>query len=152
MSHIRNGFISGAAWLGALTSLSSSLVVQLPRSPRAKEVSLGVQNITTPSLFTLDAVARLIGIASLLGTLTVLIYRLGVWRQEMEQTKHDVANEVKAHREESADNFDRVERRLEAIDHLLGAMPDRLARARRWQSRAERRLERLELAERAKTD
>lgn len=34
-----------------------------------------------------DDATRLIGVASVLGTLTVLIYRLGVWRQEMENTR-----------------------------------------------------------------
>jgi septal ring factor EnvC (AmiA/AmiB activator) len=83
-------------------------------------------------------------VASLLGTLTVLIYRLGVWRQEMENTRNNVAAEVKAHREESATNFDRIERRLEAIDHMVAAAAEDRARFERRQSRAERRLDRLE--------
>ena len=119
---MRNVLLSGIAWLGALQSLPSS----------------------NPPAFHLENAARLIGIASLLGTLTVLIYRLGVWRQEMEHTKDNVAAQVKAHREESTANFDRIERRLEAIDHLLAATTEQRARAARWQSRTERRLERLE--------
>ena len=67
---------------------------------------------------TLDSGTRVAGIAGVLGTLTVLVYRLGVWRSEMEHTKHDVAKEVKAHREESAANFERLSRRLDAMDHI----------------------------------
>lgn len=40
--------------------------------------------------------ASSIGVAGVLGTLTVLVYRLGVWRQEFENTKDRVAVEVKA--------------------------------------------------------
>lgn len=94
-----------------------------------------------------DDTARLVGIASVLGTLTVLIYRLGVWRQEMENTRNNVGAEVKAHREESTANFDRIERRLEAIDHMLAAASEQRAHAARWQTRTARRLERLERTE-----
>lgn len=97
---------------------------------------------------TLDSGARVAGIAGVLGTLTVLVYRLGVWRSEMEHTKHDVAEEVKAHREESAANFERLDQRLEAIDHLLSAAADYRQRTSRWQARTDRRLERLEDEER----
>ncbi|MEP6622749.1 MAG: hypothetical protein ABJE47_25735 [bacterium] len=62
---------------------------------------------------------RLAGLASLLGSLTVLIYRLGVWRNDMENTKNNLGAEVKAHREETAANFDRLERRLEGIERLM---------------------------------
>jgi len=78
----------------------------------------------------------------------VLIYRLGVWRQEMENTKHNVVREVKAHREQTAASFDRLERRLEALDHLLEASSDYRVRVSRWQVRTNRRLDRLEEPER----
>ena len=115
---MRHALLISAAWLGALQT-----VVGASR---------------------LEDAARLAGIASVLGTLTVLIYRLGVWRQEMEHTKHDVAAEMKAQRAESAESFRRLERRLEAIDHLMTAAAEQRVRATRWQSRTERRLERLE--------
>jgi hypothetical protein len=102
-----------------------------------------VQTLGAPAGVT-DSAARVIGIASVLGTLTVLVYRLGVWRQEMEQTKHDVGAELKSYREATAASFDRLERRLEAIDHLLAAFAEQRARATRWQSRTDRRLDRLE--------
>jgi hypothetical protein len=99
---------------------------------------------------TMEGTARLAGIAGVLGTLTVLIYRLGVWRQEMEYTKHTVGAEVRAHREESTANFERLERRLEAIDHLVTAANEYRLRTSRWQARTERRLERLERRERGR--
>ena len=105
-----------AAWLGALQALAT----------KATNV---------------DDTIRFIGLASVLGTLTVLVYRLGVWRQEMENTKHNIGAEVKAYREESTANFERLERRLEAI---VGLSADWRRRAARRQGRAERRLTRLE--------
>jgi hypothetical protein len=108
-----------AAWLSALQALSASAL-------------------------TLDGSARLAGVAGVLGTLTVLVYRLGVWRSAMEHTRDDVTEAVKAHREESAANFERLEQRLDAIDHMVSAAHDYRLRTSRWQARAERRLERLE--------
>ena len=93
---------------------------------------------------TLDGSARLAGIAGVLGTLTVLVYRLGVWRSAMEHTRDDVTEAVKAHREESAANFERLEQRLEAIDHVVSAAAVYRLSPSRWQARTDRRLERLE--------
>lgn len=81
-----------AAWLSALQALGNGVT-------------------------SLDSGTRIAGIAGVLGTLTVLVYRLGVWRAEMEHTKHDVAEELKAHRAESAESFARIERRLERLEH-----------------------------------
>ena len=99
-----------------------------------------------------DGTAHLVGVASVLGTLTVLVYRLGVWRQEMENTRNNVGAEVKAYRAESAVAFDRLERRLDAIDHLIATSSEQRARAARWQSRTERRLDQLEEAGAAEHD
>lgn len=89
-------------------------------------------------------VARLAGLASVLGTLTVLIYRLGVWRTEMENTKHNIGSEVKAYRLETSANFDRLERRLDAIEHVLSLSSDRLVRVARRQALADDQLHWLE--------
>lgn len=91
-----------------------------------------------------DETTRLVGVAGVLATLTVLVYRLGVWRQEMENTKNNVGAQVKAYREESSAYFDRLERRLEGIDHLIAASSEHRVQAVRWQSRVDRRLDRLE--------
>jgi beta-lactamase regulating signal transducer with metallopeptidase domain len=122
---IFNAILSAVAWAGALHAWQEPITT-----------SQGASGIT-----------QIIGVAGVLGTLTVLIYRLGVWRQEMENTKYNVGAEVRAHREESAANFRRIERRLDAIDHSLGQAAEQRARSAKWQSRTDRRLERLELSE-----
>ena len=105
---------------------------------------LGVLQAATARAGNSEDTLRLIGIASVLGTLTVLIYRLGVWRQDMENTKHNIGAEVKAYHLESTANFDRLERRLEAIDHMVGMSADFRHVANRRQVRTDRRLQRLE--------
>jgi hypothetical protein len=116
---MKSTLLSSIAWLGALQSWGAPM-------------------------WSVETAARWFAIAGVLGTLTVLIYRLGVWRQELEHTKDTVAAEVKAHREESIANFGRIERRFDAIDHLLAMASEQRARTSRWQARAERRLDRLE--------
>jgi hypothetical protein len=111
---VRSVLLPYIAWLGALKSLNF------------------------PSIGLADT-ARLFAIAGALASLSVLVYRLGVWRQEMENTKQNVAAEVKAHREEAAVHFDRMERRLEAIDHLIGVASEERMRVARWRARTERR-------------
>jgi hypothetical protein len=72
---------------------------------------------------------RLIGTVSVLGSVIVLVYRLGVWRQEMVNTKNNVGAEVKMYREQSAANFERIEKRLGILDRLARRI-DRLEQAR----------------------
>ena len=62
----------------------------------------------------------------------------------MENTKHNIGAEVKAYHDESTVNFDRLERRLEAIDHMVSMAADFRLVANRRQVRTDRRLERLE--------
>jgi hypothetical protein len=106
---------------------------------------LGVVQAAPASLAP-DGIATTVGVASVLGTLTVLVYRLGVWRQEMENTKHNIGAEVKQHGVESSANFGRLERRLEAIDRQIAHSTSQRVRAARWQARTERRLDQLEAA------
>jgi len=81
---MRHALLSIAAWAGVLQSIGTNFSV-------------------------VDSAARLIGIASVLGTFTVLVYRLGVWRQQMENSKDMVLLELRA-------GFERLERRL---DHTI---------------------------------
>jgi len=102
---------------------------------------LGVlQAFVAPSAagFGFETVARLVALASVLGSLTVMIYRLGVWRQEMENTKSNVNVGI-----------ERIERRLEAIDNTLTMVAEFRAVIDKWQTRTERRLHRLETEETA---
>src|SRR3954469_20916897 len=89
---------------------------------------------------------RLIGAAGVLGTLTVLVYRLGIWRQEMEHTKQNVVGEVKAYRDDTAAALERIEQHLTAFDHLFTEATDRSQRTERRQSRMEKRLDGIERA------
>jgi hypothetical protein len=81
---MRHALLSIAAWAGVLQSLNSGFSI-------------------------IDGAARLIGIASVLGTFTVLVYKLGVWRQQMENTKDTVIAELKS-------GFDRLERQLDRLE------------------------------------
>lgn len=105
---------------------------------------LGAIQVVRPAEAAVDVSGRTLAMASVLGTLTVLVYRLGVWRQEMENTRHNIGAEVKAHRDESSANFGRLDRRLDAIDHMVTLVSERGIRSARWQARTARRLERLE--------
>ena len=91
-----------------------------------------------------ESVMRLAELVGVLGTLTVLVYRLGVWRQEVENVANNVGAEMKAYHEASAANFDRLDRRLEAIDHMMTIAAEFRAVAHRRLAMIDRRLERLE--------
>lgn len=84
---MRHAILPFAGWLAALQSVA-------------------------PVNTTADTIARLIGIAGVLGTLTVLVYRLGVWRQEMENTKNNVGVHVNA-------CLARIEQRLERLEDTV---------------------------------
>ncbi|MDB4890475.1 MAG: hypothetical protein JWL61_2330 [Gemmatimonadetes bacterium] len=105
---------------------------------------LGVLQVVAARSANIEDTARFVGLASVLGTVTVLVYRLGIWRQEMENTKHNVGAEVKSHREESTANFERLERRLEAIDHMITIVSEQQTHTMRWRTRTDRRLNQLE--------
>jgi hypothetical protein len=88
---MRTFLLHAAAWASALQTVGSSPA-----------------NTSDP--------ARLIGVAGVLGSVTVFVYRLGVWRQDMENTRTNMGAELKAFREESAGNFARMERRLDRLE------------------------------------
>jgi hypothetical protein len=80
--------------------------------------ALGFMQLAGPPGASTD-LPRLIAAAGVLGSLTVLVYRLGVWRKEMEN-------------------------RLDAIDHLMTEAKELNQQALRRHHRTARRLERLE--------
>jgi hypothetical protein len=77
---------------------------------------------------TLAATATLLSAAAALAALSVGIYRLGVWRQEMSNTKDNVGAEIVRHREESAQQFGNIDRRLAAVELRLRQLARRRAR------------------------
>lgn len=72
-----------------------------------------LQTVGAPSGGAVD-VARILGIAGVLGSVTVFVYRLGAWRQDMENTRKNLGTQVNAFRDEMAHldrRLDRLERR-----------------------------------------
>lgn len=105
----------------------------------------GLIQLVTPSTSTLTGdLPRLLAAAGVLGSLTVLVYRLGVWRQEMESTKSNIEAEVRSHREESVSNFARVEQQLEALEHIVTDYMEFKRDTQRRHRHALRRLDKLE--------
>ena len=93
----------------------------------------------------------ILGTASALAGLTVLVYRLGVWRAEMQHTKHNVGAELVRFREESRADFARLEMRFTSIDHFIAQATEQRVASERWQARLDtgftsldRRLARVE--------
>ena len=113
--------VSFAAWLG---------ILQIP--------------MAVPSPLSVAGTVQLLGAAGAFASLTVMVYRLGVWRQEMYNTKHDVGAEVARYREESLKSFERLERRFTAFDQFVAHAIEQRVTSERWQTRVESRLERLE--------
>ena len=114
---MRGILISFIMWLG---------ILQVPIVPQSQP---------------LTSVSQLLGVAGALAGLTVMVYRLGVWRQEMYNTKHDIGAEVTRYREESNRNFERLERRLTVFDQFVAAANDWRLATERWQVRVDTRLE-----------
>jgi hypothetical protein len=109
---------SFAIWLGVL------------QIPVASQPPLSIANA-----------GQLLGVAGALASLTVMVYRLGVWRQEMYNTKHDVGAEVARYREETGRNFERLERRFTTFDQFIAAASEQRVVTERWQSRVDTKLE-----------
>jgi hypothetical protein len=74
-----------------------------------------LQSVGTPPGIAGDP-AHLIGAAGVLGSVTVFVYRLGVWRQDMENTRKNMGAELKLFRDEAAASFARMERRLDRLE------------------------------------
>ena len=102
---------------------------------------LGVLQIPAPPPVSLADVAELLGAAGTLAGLTVMVYRLGVWRQEMYNTKHDVGAEIARYREESSRDFARIAQRLDVFDQVVAAANEYRLDTERWQGRVDTRLE-----------
>jgi cytochrome oxidase assembly protein ShyY1 len=106
-----------AAWMGLLSLATSNVAGDLP---------------------------RVAAMASVLATLTVLIYRLGVWRQERENTKHNVSAEVRGFLDRSALNLDRIELQMVRLDRMIKDFMEFKRITEQCQEDVEERLQRLE--------
>src|SRR5258708_36558993 len=79
-----------------------------------------------------SAAGELVSTAAALACLTVAVYRLGVWRQEMHNTKHNVGAEMARYREESSQAFARIEQRLASIEQFVAAATEERVSSGRW--------------------
>jgi hypothetical protein len=90
------------------------------------------------------SLAAIVATASALAGLTVLVYRLGVWRAEMQHTKHNVGAELARFREESRADFARLESRLAVIERFIAQATEQRVATERWQALVEGRLASLD--------
>jgi len=88
-----------------------------------------------------DSVGGLVSVAAALTGLTVAVYRLGVWREQMNNTKSNVTAEITRHREESMQHFAAIERRLASIEQYISGGVEHRALLERWQGRVDTTLE-----------
>ena len=105
-----------------------------------------------------QSIASLLASAVALTVLTTAVYRLGIWRQEMENVKHNVAAELARHREESNRNFAKLRQQVITFSQLVHAARERGIAEARWKAhvyellvRVEKRVDRLEDLEDART-
>ena len=101
-----------AVWIGALQ-------VGLPNQSGAESLSAAVA----------------------LAGITVMVYRLGVWRQEMVNTKHNIAAEIAQYRRESAEQYRRLEQRFTAVEKFIEAATQQRIGIERWQGRVDTTLD-----------
>jgi hypothetical protein len=84
---------------------------------------------------------ELLSAAAALASLTVMVYRLGVWRQEMVNTKHNIGAEISRYREESTEQFRRLENRFAAVERFIDAATEHRIGIERWQGIVDTTLE-----------
>jgi hypothetical protein len=88
--------------------------------------------------------AESLSAAVALASVTVMIYRLGVWRQEILNTKHNIGAEIARYREESAAQFARLERRFSAVERFIELATEQRVGNERWQGRVDTTLEAID--------
>ena len=93
---------------------------------------------------TIREAAALISAAGGLASVTVLVYRLGVWRQEMVNTKLNIAGEIARYREETVQRFEQLDRRWTSIERFMEAATEQRVAGERWQGRVDTTLETVE--------
>jgi hypothetical protein len=88
--------------------------------------------------------AEILSCAVALASITVMVYRLGVWRQEMANIKHNVGAEVSRFRQESAEQFARLENRFGAFERFVESTTEHRVSMERWQGRVDTTLEAID--------
>ena len=87
---------------------------------------------------------ELLSAAAALASLTVMVYRLGVWRQEMVNTKHNIGAEISRYRAESTAQIQRLENRFAAVERFIDAATEHRIGIERWQGVVDTTLEALD--------
>ena len=64
----------------------------------------------------LAGVGEFLSLAAALAAFTVAVYRLGVWRQEMHNTKDSIDTQVAHYREELHHHLSRLEGRIDQLE------------------------------------
>ena len=88
----------------------------------------------------LTALAVISGTASVL----MLVYRLGVWRQKMNDLEQNIAAEVARQGSDAARGFARLEERLSTVDRFITSSTEHRVETERWQSRIDTTLSGME--------
>ena len=87
---------------------------------------------------------ELLSAAAALASLTIMIYRLGVSRQEMVDTKHNIGGEISRYREEFAEQFQRLENRFAAVERFIDAATEHRIGIEQWQGVVDTTLEAID--------
>ena len=105
-------------------------------------VWIGVLQNVLPMQSSAESLPAAVALASI----TVMVYRLGVWRQEMVNTKHNIGAEIAQYRRESAEQFRRLEQRFIAVERFIESATEQRVGIERWQGRVDTTLEALDSA------
>jgi len=100
-----------------------------------------VVQLPLPDALAPEGAVAILTTAATLAGLIVMVYRLGVWRQEMHNIKHNVGAEVARYREETNQHLERLDRRFDAIDQHIAAATEQRVATERWQARADTTIE-----------
>ena len=98
---------------------------------------LSAFQVLTPELPQPDSPSSLLAAALTLAGLAVMVYRLGVWREEVANTTRALGAELARGRDDNTLNFANINRRLDTIDQANAATTEHRVAVERWQARAD---------------
>jgi hypothetical protein len=98
---------------------------------------LGALVLPVPEAVAPESTAALLTTVATLAGLTVMVYRLGVWRQDMHNIKYNVGAEIARYREETNQHFARFDRRFDSIDRHIAAATEQRVASERWRARVD---------------
>ncbi|HTR77638.1 MAG TPA: hypothetical protein VMH39_05995 [Gemmatimonadaceae bacterium] len=102
---------------------------------------VGALQLPLPEGLAPESTASLLTAAATLAGLTVMVYRLGMWRQDMHNMKHNIGAEVSRYREETNQELRLLGRGLESIQQYIAAATEQRVASERWQARVDTTIE-----------